>query len=67
VFRGTHVDHPAVTMHEARSVHLAADRPVWMIGDGELLGRLPAHVSVEPASLAVIVGPGVTERLSQPA
>ncbi len=61
VFRGTHVTHPAVTMLEGRIVDLAADAPVWLIGDGELVGRLPARVSVDPASLAVIVGSGVSQ------
>jgi diacylglycerol kinase (ATP) len=56
VFRGTHVDHPAVTMWHARQVEISADRPLRLLGDGELFGTLPATVSVRPASLSVVVG-----------
>jgi diacylglycerol kinase (ATP) len=58
VFRGTHVDHPAVTMLSGREVRLSADRPLRLIGDGEWFGELPATVSVDPGSLSVVVGPG---------
>lgn len=58
VFRGTHVDHPAVTMLRGREVHIEADRPLRLIGDGEWCGSLPATVTIEPASLEVVVGPG---------
>jgi diacylglycerol kinase (ATP) len=58
VFRGTHVTHPAVTMLTGREVRLSADRPLRLIGDGEWFGELPATVSVDPASLSVVVGPG---------
>ena len=40
VFRGSHVDHPRVTMHRAARVVLrGTDDEVW--GDGELLGPAP--------------------------
>lgn len=58
VFKGTHVNHPAVTMLSGRDVRLSADRPLRLIGDGEWFGELPATVSVDPASLSVVVGPG---------
>ena len=58
VFRGTHVSHPAVTMLSGREVRLSADRPLRLIGDGEWFGELPATVSVDRASLRVVVGPG---------
>ena len=58
VFRGTHVTHPAVTMLSGREVRIAADRPLRLIGDGEWFGELPAIVTVDPASLTVVVGPG---------
>ncbi|HLB44361.1 MAG TPA: diacylglycerol kinase family protein [Candidatus Limnocylindrales bacterium] len=58
VFRGTHVDHPAVTMLSGREVHIDADRPLRLIGDGDLFGQLPATVAIRPASLEVVVGPG---------
>jgi diacylglycerol kinase (ATP) len=58
VFRGTHVSHPAVTMLSGREIHLSADRPLRLIGDGEWFGELPATVAVDPLSLRVVVGPG---------
>jgi diacylglycerol kinase (ATP) len=58
VFRGTHVNHPAVTMLSAREVRLSADRPLRLIGDGEWFGELPATVTVDPRRLRVVVGPG---------
>ncbi len=58
VFRGTHVTHPAVTMLSGQEVTISADRPLRLIGDGEWFGELPATVTVDPASLTVVVGPG---------
>lgn len=58
VFRGTHVDHPAVTMFGGREVRIDADRPLRLIGDGEWFGELPATVTIVPASLEVVVGHG---------
>lgn len=55
VFRGTHVDHPAVTMLRGKSVEIDADRSLQLMGDGERLGRLPATVSVVPKALSVVV------------
>lgn len=57
VFRGTHVDHPAVTMLRGREVRIEADRPLRLIGDGEWYGSLPATVAIDAASLNVVVGP----------
>ncbi|MEP7378797.1 MAG: diacylglycerol kinase family protein [Chloroflexota bacterium] len=62
VFRGTHVTHPAVTMLSGHQVSVAADRPLRLIGDGEWFGELPATVTVDPASLSVVVGPGYQGR-----
>lgn len=44
VYRGTHLSHPAVTVHRARTVRLEADSPdgpVTGYADGEPLGPLP--------------------------
>lgn len=57
VFRGSHVDHPGVTMLRGRTIAVDADRPLDLMGDGERIGRLPATVSVIPAALSVVVGP----------
>ncbi|MGH2722943.1 MAG: diacylglycerol/lipid kinase family protein [Actinomycetota bacterium] len=53
VFRGTHVDHPAVRFMRGRRVQLSADRPFRVYGDGEPLGHLPATFTVDPRSLEV--------------
>ena len=60
VFRGTHITHPAVTMLRAREVSVAADRRFAILGDGELLGDLPATFAVVPAALKVVVAPGAS-------
>lgn len=52
VFRGTHVEHPKVTMHRARRVRLAGTTDdVW--GDGELLGPAPLELTAVPGALQV--------------
>jgi diacylglycerol kinase (ATP) len=56
VFRGTHTDHPKVTMLRGRRIGIESDRPLSMIGDGDLCGTLPGVISVEPHSLLVVVG-----------
>src|SRR3712207_6860112 len=43
IFSGTHVDHPAVRVHRAARVRIAADRPFPLYGDGEPMGELPAR------------------------
>jgi YegS/Rv2252/BmrU family lipid kinase len=54
VFSGRHVDHPAVAVHRAARVDLAADRPLAVYADGEPSGTLPATFEVRPAALAVL-------------
>jgi diacylglycerol kinase (ATP) len=55
VFRGTHVRHPSVSVHRARSVTLVA--PDLSEGaaraDGELWGRLPLTIDAVPNALRV--------------
>jgi len=55
VYRGTHVDHPVVTVLRASSVELAAD-DVTAYADGEPVGRLPLTARCVPAAVRV-VGP----------
>jgi diacylglycerol kinase (ATP) len=54
VFRGTHVDHPAVTMLTGKTVEISADRPLDLMGDGERAGRLPARIEVNRKSLSIV-------------
>lgn len=59
VFRGTHVDHPKVTMMRGARVELAADRPFNVYADGERSVPLPAVFEVLPKALEVAVPQGV--------
>jgi diacylglycerol kinase (ATP) len=53
VFKGTHRDHPAVTMRRARKVSInAADVTVY--ADGEYVGELPVTCEVVPGAVRVI-------------
>ncbi len=53
VYKGTHVDHPAVTVRRARTVTLVADG-VTAYADGERVAVLPVHVEVVPGALRVL-------------
>jgi len=54
VFRGAHTTHPKVTMLRAKQVAVTADRPLQILGDGELIGSLPATFTVMPRALTVV-------------
>lgn len=56
VYRGTHVDHPGVTMLSAREVEISAEPASELTGDGERLGQLPARFRILPGALTVAVG-----------
>ncbi|TKS99890.1 diacylglycerol kinase [Streptomyces lasalocidi] len=53
VYRGTHVDHPKITVHRAARVELAAP-DVTGYADGEPLGPLPLTVRCIPGAVRVI-------------
>lgn len=55
LFRGTFVDHPAITHLRAREVLLDGDGLVPM-ADGEDLGLTPLRLTCEPGVLEVLVG-----------
>jgi diacylglycerol kinase (ATP) len=54
VYKGTHVDHPAVTVHAARDVTLRAP-DVVAYADGERVQPLPVDVTCVPGALQVLV------------
>ncbi len=63
VFSGRHVEHPAVSVHRAARVTVAADRPLAVFADGEPAGGLPAGIEIVPAALRVLAAadaPGLT-------
>lgn len=53
VFKGGHVDHPAVTIHRAREVRLEATGIVGY-ADGERFAPLPMDIRVDPGALTVL-------------
>jgi diacylglycerol kinase (ATP) len=58
VFAGTHVTHPAVTVHQAARATLRASRPTWMYADGEPVGLLPVTCTVVPGAIDALAAPG---------
>ena len=55
VFKGTHVREPSVSVSQARSVVLDADRPFRVFADGDPVATLPCTVTVKPAALKVLL------------
>ncbi len=55
VYKGTHVDHPKVSMRKARRVTVESPERILVYADGELLGEGPASFSLLPAALSVVV------------
>jgi YegS/Rv2252/BmrU family lipid kinase len=55
VFKGTHLDDPAVTVARGEVIEIDADRPFTVYADGDPLAELPARVTVERQTLRVIV------------
>lgn len=54
-FKGTHVDHPAVSVLRGRELQVDADRPFDVYADGDPIGATPATIRVVPAALRVLV------------
>jgi diacylglycerol kinase (ATP) len=55
VFKGTHIEHPKVTVLRGKSVTISAERTLQVFADGEHVGTLPATFTVVPQSLSVVV------------
>jgi diacylglycerol kinase (ATP) len=53
VYKGTHVDHPAVRTHQARTVEIQADG-ITAYADGERVCPLPITVTAEPGALTLL-------------
>ena len=54
VFKGTHLEHPAVTLLQGREVTFGADRPFTAYADGDPIVELPATVRALPGALRVV-------------
>ncbi|MFE3514430.1 YegS/Rv2252/BmrU family lipid kinase [Streptomyces sp. NPDC059166] len=53
VYRGTHLDHPKVTVHRVASIEMAA-ADVTAYADGEPLGALPLTATCVPGAVRVL-------------
>ena len=53
LYRGTHVRHPAVSVHRARRIEVSGDTATHAHLDGEPFGTLPLTVEVHPGVLDV--------------
>jgi diacylglycerol kinase (ATP) len=58
VYRGTHVNHPAVEIHRTRRAAITLDRQMTLYGGGEPIATRPAGqpylIEIMPAALAVV-------------
>ncbi len=54
VFKGTHVELPAVRVFRTAAVTVSSDRPFVMYADGEEIGELPVRVSALGGAVQVI-------------
>lgn len=52
-YRGTHLSLSGISSAQGRRITLASPEPVRLEADGELLGWLPATVTLQPAALRV--------------
>ena len=53
LYRGTHIRHPAVSMHTATSIEIAGTSATRVHLDGEPFGTLPLAVELVPAAITV--------------
>jgi len=55
VYKGTHINHPKVSVKKTRSVSIESSKPMLVYADGELLGECPASFRVVPKALSLVV------------
>ena len=55
VYKGTHGDHPKVSMEKAEKVTVESAEKVLVHADGEVLGEGPASFSLVPTALNIVV------------
>jgi diacylglycerol kinase (ATP) len=58
VYRGAHVDHPALHFFRGQSVTIDADGSFPLEADGEGLGDVPARVELLPRALSILAPAG---------
>ncbi len=55
VFKGTHVDDPALSFLRGSEIEIAADRPFMLYADGDPIAELPVRIRVARQVLRVVV------------
>jgi len=55
VYKGTHVNHPKVTMKKGTDITIESSEPMLVYADGELLGECPASFRIMPLALSIVV------------
>jgi YegS/Rv2252/BmrU family lipid kinase len=55
LYKGTHLTHRKVTMKQAKEIEIESRKKMSLQADGELLGELPARISVMPSALKIII------------
>ncbi len=55
VYKGTHVNHPKVSMKKGTHVTIESPEPMLVYADGELLGECPASFRIMPLALSIVV------------
>ena len=55
VYKGTHGDHPKVSMEKATKIDVESPERILVHADGELLGEGPASFRLMPAALSIVV------------
>jgi len=61
-YRGTHLRHHAVHLARGARVTIEADTPLPLEVDGEIIGTTPAHFTLEPRRIGVLVASEKTNR-----
>ena len=54
LFWGGHVSHPAVSMHQTRTLTIETDTPILLYADGEPMCETPATIEIIKAGLVVM-------------
>jgi len=54
VFKGTHIALPEVDIYKVKSVKLWTEEPKVLIPDGEIFGRTPIEIGIEPQMLEIL-------------
>jgi len=54
VFKGSHIELPEIEVHKVSSVKLWTEEPKVLIPDGEIFGRTPIEVGIEPGVLEIL-------------